>query len=242
MILGIDTSTALTSVALLEGESTVSFHWHLDARRHAEVIGPMLEKVMALVSPTDITRVVCGVGPGPYTGLRVGVAAARAMAFAWGVPAIGVCSLDAIAEAGAGRFGDMVVATDARRSEVYWAHYDSAGQRVDGPRVGRAQDVTAPGAWLGRGAALHDRLADFLRDLPQESALISPSAEWVARIGGRGDLSALMAVTGTDQVDELSVHRGDGSPTADALRGRSLLAPQPLYLRRPDATEATVVR
>lgn len=242
MILGIDTSTALTSVALLDGDATVSFHWHLNARRHAEVIGPMLEQAMSRVRAADITRVVCGVGPGPYTGLRVGVAAARAMAFAWGVPAVGVCSLDAIAEAGAGQFGDMVVATDARRSEVYWAHYDSEGHRTDGPRVGRAEDVTAPGAWLGQGAVLHHRLEATLRDLPQESALISPTAEWVARIGGRGELSAAMAAGHTATVDDLSAHGGDGSPTSDALRGRSLLAPQPLYLRRPDAMEVAVTR
>ena len=242
MILGIDTSTALTSVALLDGDAAVSFRWHLDARRHAEVIGPMLEQVMASVSPSDITRVVCAVGPGPYTGLRVGVAAARAMAFAWGVPVVGVCSLDAIAEAGAGQFGDMVVATDARRSEVYWARYDSAGLRTDGPRVGRAENVTASGTWLGQGAALHDRLEDSLRDLSQESALISPTAEWIARIGGRGDISAVMAEGGADAVGDLSAHGGDGSSTSDALRGRSILAPQPLYLRRPDAMEVTVAR
>ncbi len=227
MILGIDTSTALTSVALLDDDHVVAQEFHWDARRHAEVIGPMLATVVAAGDRGQVGRVVCGVGPGPYTGLRVGIAVARAVGVAWGVPVVGVCSLDAIAAASEGRFGDVVVATDARRSEVYWASYDAAGIRTDGPRVGPADLVDARGSWLGYGAALHGRLEGSLHDLPPTSALLSPTAEWIARVGRLGD-PAIASI-------DLSAHGGDGSSTSTSLHGQVVLAAEPLYLRRPDA-------
>lgn len=227
VILAIDTSTALTTVALVDEDTVVAQESHWDARRHAEVIGPMLAKVIAASAGMQITRIVCGVGPGAYTGLRVGIAAARALGWARGIEVVGVCSLDAIAAAAEGRFGTVVVATDARRSEVYWAGYSAEGSRTDGPQVGRAELVTAPGIWLGHGAALHGRLDASLRDLPPDSPLMSPSGEWVARVGRVGD-AAMSRV-------DLSVHGADGSATARALRGHVVLPPAPLYLRRPDA-------
>ena len=233
MILGIDTSTALTSLALLDDENVIAQESHWDPRRHAEVIGPMLATVLAHADRARVTRVVCGVGPGPYTGLRVGIAVARAVGVAWGIPVVGVCSLDSIAAAAAGRFGDVVVATDARRSEVYWASYDAAGTRTNGPRVGPADEVDVPGSWLGYGAVLRGRLEESLHDLPATSPLMSPTGEWIARVGRHGEPS--MAAI------DLSVHGGDGSSTAHSLHGRVVLAPEPLYLRRPDAVAAVPV-
>jgi len=229
MILGIDTSTALTSVALLDHEHVIAQESHWDPRRHAEIIGPMLAKVLATTDRSLVSRVVCGVGPGPYTGLRVGIAVARAVGLAWEIPVVGVCSLDAIAAAAAadGRFGDVLVATDARRSEVYWASYDASGTRTDGPRVEAAEEIEAPGSWLGYGSLLHGRLDESLIALAPTSPLLSPTGEWVARLGRQGEAS-------TAPVD-LSVHGGDGSSTAEYLRGRIVLVPEPLYLRRPDA-------
>jgi hypothetical protein len=129
--------------------------------------------------------------------------------------------------------GAVVVATDARRSEVYWARYDATGLRTDGPRVSRPDDVPYPDEWIGHGAELHDRLAPAMRSLPVESALMSPTAEWVARLGAQGEPGFA--------VGELSAHGGDGGSTADAIRGRTVLPPLPLYLRRPDAVEAKPV-
>ena len=211
VILGIDTSSALTSVAMIAdaGEVLLSRE-HLDPRRHAEVIGPLLAEVVA--GAPRATVVACGVGPGPYTGLRVGIATALALGVAWGVPVHGLCSLDAVAaEALAKRPGQPVtVAVDARRSEVYWASYDSEGRRVTGPRVGPA-------------------------DASQGAVTSHPHAVWVAR--QVQDL--LRAGRVPTEIDApLDAHGTDTGATAQALAGADLLLPRPLYLRRPDAVAA----
>lgn len=210
MILGIDTSSALTSVAVVDDAGAIVIsREHEDPRRHAEVIGPLLAEVIAEVPAIEV--VACGVGPGPYTGLRVGIASALALGAVWGVPVHGLCSLDAVAaelraeQAGA----PLSVATDARRSEVYWATYDAAGHRVEGPRVGRAEAV--------------------------EARVSVPHAIWVAR-----RVRELVAA-GVEPVDidvPLDAHGTDTGATASALAGRDLLPPRPLYLRRPDAVES----
>ena len=93
----------------------------------------------------DITAVAAGTGPGPYTGLRAGLVTARVLGSALGVPVYGVCTLDVVA-AGVASTGTaagqgFIVATDARRREVYWARYDADGRRLDGPAVGFPADV-----------------------------------------------------------------------------------------------------
>ena len=103
----------------------------LDPRRHGEYVAPAMAEVLARAGRTaaDVSAVVSGTGPGPFTGLRVGLVTARTFAFARGIPVFGVCSLDAMAhqawlEDAAGMGQSCVVATDARRKEVYWARYD----------------------------------------------------------------------------------------------------------------------
>ena len=138
MILAVDTSSALTSVAVVDGQRVVVEASHLDARRHAEVLAPLLADVVAGIDPASIDAIACGVGPGPYTGLRVGIATALAVGVAWQVPVHGICSLDAVAAAALDhvpRADGLSVALDARRKEVYWARYSADGQRLEGPRV-----------------------------------------------------------------------------------------------------------
>jgi tRNA threonylcarbamoyl adenosine modification protein YeaZ len=210
MILGIDTSSAATSVAVIDGETVLVERTHVDARRHAEVFAPLLDEVLAEVDADLIDVVACGVGPGPYTGLRVGVASALALGAVWQVPVHGVCSLDAVAAAAQeDRPGRAVtVAVDARRSEVYWAEYDADGHRVRGPRV------------MSAGLLTSDAVSDL------------PGAAWIARCAAR----ALAVGDRPPAIDlPLDVHGDDTGSTADALAGARLLLPRPLYLRRPDA-------
>jgi tRNA threonylcarbamoyladenosine biosynthesis protein TsaB len=130
VLLAFDTSTPAVTVALSSGESETV----VAANRHGELLAPLLERLLAGRTPEGL---VVGLGPGPFTGLRVGIVTARAMSHALGVPAYGACSLDALAVPGRG------VATDARRREVYWAAYDAQGARTHGPSVSRPADAAA---------------------------------------------------------------------------------------------------
>jgi tRNA threonylcarbamoyl adenosine modification protein YeaZ len=113
--------------------------------RHAELLVPAVGEALAEagLALADVDAVVTGLGPGPFTGLRVGVVTAAALADARGVPAVGVCSLDAVGA------GARTVVTDARRKEVYWAAYDADGARVDGPGVVRPEDARLTGPLVG---------------------------------------------------------------------------------------------
>jgi tRNA threonylcarbamoyl adenosine modification protein YeaZ len=236
-VLAIDTSSALSSIALVDGEDVVGSGARRDPRRHVEELGPLLAEVRSLADPAHLDAIACGVGPGPYTGLRVGVSAAIALGVAWGVPVVGVCSLDAVAAAAraAGVVGPLGVAADARRREVYWAWYDAAGARVDGPRVGSAAQIDSTrreGTWCGAGAVANGAM---LGRVVEDETVEYPRATQVALLAGRA-LAAGQSVTGGDVV--LDAHGTDSGATADALRGRVLLPPRPLYLRRPDVTIA----
>lgn len=138
-ILAIDTSTALSSIALVDSGALISMASHADARGHAEAIGTLFTQLdLGLNSLPDL--IACGVGPGPYTGLRVGIAFAQGLSAAWSVPVVGVCSLDAVAiaiirEGLVVPGNEFIAATDARRKERYWAKFGGNGKRVSGPNV-----------------------------------------------------------------------------------------------------------
>ena len=135
LLLAFDTSTPAVTVALSTGAASTV----VAANRHGELLAPGIERVLADggVTIRDLEGVVVGLGPGPFTGLRVGVMTARSLGHARGIPVYGACSLDALAAPG------VAVASDARRREVYWARYDAAGARVEGPAVGKPADVAA---------------------------------------------------------------------------------------------------
>jgi tRNA threonylcarbamoyl adenosine modification protein YeaZ len=144
LILAVDTSTSV-QVGLADDARVVARRGVDDSRRHVEQLTPLISQTLseAGTSPAELTKIICGVGPGPFTGLRVGIATARTLGFALNVPVRGVCSLDVLAAqwlATNPPDGEFVVCTDARRREVYWARYRvgdarPAGRRLEGPVV-----------------------------------------------------------------------------------------------------------
>jgi len=221
LVLVIDTSTPAVTAGLAEVDASGGSHLlaervSTDPRRHGELLAPAVDAALAAAGrvPSDLGAVVAGLGPGPYTGLRIGLVTAAALAGALDLPAYGVCSLDAIAhaqstavDAPAGE-GPVLVATDARRREVYWATYDHRGRRLTGPDVGRPADVDATGCRLacGAGALLYDL------GLPTGPPLFPPAAALAALAADR--------IAGRARPEQLT----------------------PLYLRRPDAMEPSAAR
>jgi tRNA threonylcarbamoyl adenosine modification protein YeaZ len=217
LVLVVDSSTPAVTAALAEiaadGVTLRVERCTVDARAHGELLAPQVAAALAEVGarPTDLGAIVAGLGPGPFTGLRVGLVTAASMGQALGVPTYGVCSLDAIGHpAVAGE--PVLAASDARRREVYWAVYDGAGERIAGPNVDvpavaaeRARDLGAT-AMVGDGA---HRYADVL-GLPLRAEPRYPSAAGLAG---------------------LAAERVRAAAPGERLT--------PLYLRRPDAVAAT---
>ena len=156
LVLAIDTATpAVTAGVVADGE-LLAERVTVDPRAHAERITPNVLGALADASRgmADLGAVVVGCGPGPFTGLRVGMATAAAYGHALGIPVYGVCSLDAI---GCQTSGETLVVTDARRREVYWARYRD-GVRIDGPAVDAPASVEPGGAQAVAGSPEHAAL------------------------------------------------------------------------------------
>lgn len=228
MILAIDTSSALTSVAILDDDQVVSEAEHVDARSHGEVLAGLVRQVLRDADRPALIAI--GVGPGPYTGLRVGVATAAALGLAWQVPVLGACSLDALALRLANHVtGPFVVASDARRREVYWARYAADGSRLQGPHVGPAGQVDQAirqEPWSGEGAAMSRDVVAFTGCEARTTGADVARLVQHALVAGE---SVGPAIGG------LAAHGTDDGSTADQLAGHRLLPPVPLYIRRPDA-------
>ncbi|GAB3537230.1 tRNA (adenosine(37)-N6)-threonylcarbamoyltransferase complex dimerization subunit type 1 TsaB [Arthrobacter tecti] len=184
LILAIDTSAAASAAVTRDGEVLMRFA-STDTRSHAEVLAPAVQELLtgAGVIGTELDALVVGVGPGPFTGLRAGIATARMLAFVWDVPLSGVMSLDAVALDAGHAEGEFAVATDARRKEVYWARYRAASplpELLDGPHVGRAETVPDVSVY-GRGAGMYaDRLAG-----PVHAAELTPDPGALAAVAYR---------------------------------------------------------
>lgn len=169
-----DTATPAVTVALHDGQSVVAQSNQVDARRHGELLLPAVHRVLdeAGLGLDAVTDLVVGVGPGPYTGLRVGLVTAATFGSALGVPVHGLCTLDGLAYA-SGFEEPFVVATDARRKEVYWARYDNARTRVTEPAVDRPADIADLVAGLpavGAGARLYGEVFADAREPEHQSA------------------------------------------------------------------------
>jgi len=223
LLLALDTSGTGVGVAVHDGSSVLAEVAVPGSQKHAEQLMPAVVAALgrAGVDRSALTALVVGVGPGPFTGLRVGLVTAQVLGAALGVPVHGVCSLDAIAEAvaGAGQAEPFLVATDARRREVYWAGYEVAAgpwawRRLDGPHVAAPADVPVERDGVrrvvcGPGVALYPELLGAGPVPADVTAGVGAGA--IATIAAR----ALLA--------------GE-----DLAQGR-LVEPKPWYLRRPDA-------
>jgi tRNA threonylcarbamoyladenosine biosynthesis protein TsaB len=159
VLLAFDTATASVTACVYDADADVVLAERsgVGPMKHGELLAPAIIEVMAEagIVRQDLTAIIVGVGPGPYTGLRVGVVTARTLGFALEIPVYGVCSLDAIALAavGAGVAEAFVVTTDARRKELFWASYDGDGRRLDGPFVDRPADIAVDGRPVAGAAA-----------------------------------------------------------------------------------------
>ncbi len=201
MLLALDTATARVAVALWD-DGVVDNATSDVTMKHGEMLAPMISAALDRVGAVrqDVTAVVAGVGPGPYTGLRVGLVTARTLGLALEIPVYGVCTLDVVAAqaAASGPGVPFTVTLDARRKELFWATYDDSGVRLDDPQVGFPTDVPADGPVFGAGPVLYPDV------FPEVRRPTAPDAGWLAHV----------------VAEELA----------------ELVDPEPIYLRRPDAT------
>lgn len=230
-VLALDTSAAV-AVALVDDDGArLAVRTSDERRRHAESLAPLIAEVLAEagLERTDLTAVVGGTGPAPFTGLRVGLVTARTLALSLGIDVLGVPSIDALAVQAVADLGlhagdEVLAATDARRKEVYWARYRVVAhdgphgvpviETLQGPQVGRAADLDASAleapppesggrlAVVGEGGALYPDHLSLDEDAP-----LVPDATVLAR------LALARRAAGQD------------------------LPTEPLYLRRPDVQE-----
>ncbi len=219
-VLGIDTSAAACSAALWRDGAVLAREHVPMARGHAEALMPMVERVMRGTPYEALDAVAVTAGPGAFTGLRIGLAAARGIALAAGIPAIGVSAFAAIAaaipgDALAGRA--LAVAIDTKRGDVYVQVFDEARRPLGPGRVAGAGEFAAllprgPLCVAGDGAALVSAALDAdTRDVSWAGERAPPDAAAVAALGA----------------DMLQAARRAGAPLPPA---------EPLYLRAPEAT------
>ena len=212
LVLALDTSSAAVSVVLADVAAEVRVLARaqtVDGRGHAEHLAPNIAACLAesAAAPADLTAIVVGTGPGPFTGLRVGLVTAAALAEALAVPAYGVCSLDGFAAA---LSGSVLVAADARRKEVFWARHRD-GERTDGPAVDLPADVPTDGvdAMTGAGARMYAEvfgLSVVGEEHPDPAVLVERA------------LDRLRAAAPSDPLTPLYLRRPDAVPPKSMQR------------------------
>ena len=202
LLLAFDTATPAVTVAVHDGQRVVGTAEGSGAMAHGALLAPAIREALdrADAQMSELTDVAVGVGPGPFTGLRVGVVTALTLGATLGLTTHGVCTLDVVAAA-VDPTDDFLVATDARRKEVYWARY-SAGSRVDGPDVAAPAELAARFPALtvhGPGAALYDTVL-------RAGTTDAPRAEVLAELVASGRAAEL-------PLEPLYLRRPDAVPS-----------------------------
>ncbi|GAB2452459.1 tRNA (adenosine(37)-N6)-threonylcarbamoyltransferase complex dimerization subunit type 1 TsaB [Xylanimonas ulmi] len=243
-VLSIDTSAAVAVALVSDDGARLASRAVDERRRHAERLAPMIAQALddAGLDRGDLTAVVAGTGPAPFTGLRVGLVTARTLALALGVPVLGVPSLDALAVQAVADLGlapddEALVVTDARRREVYWARYRVVAH--EGPR-GVPVVETVAGPDVGKAADVAAALGMTVGGMTVGGVTVG---------GGVGAPGARLAVVGEGAAlyPDALVADEDAPTLPDpvvlarvALQRRAAgvaLPTEPLYLRRPDVHE-----
>jgi tRNA threonylcarbamoyl adenosine modification protein YeaZ len=215
-VLALDTSSPVLTVAVTGPNDVSVTRAERAPNKHGERLMPLVDEALreANVHMRELAAVGVGLGPGPFTGLRVGVVTAAALADALGLPAYGLCSLDSIATSVADGSRGFAVVTDARRRQVYWATYDAEGHRLDGPSVDLPSDVASH--LTGRTSVVVGAGAEMYADVFSGFEIVTDEHPDASVIAGAA----------------LTRHRA-GDP-ADVL--------EPLYLRRPDAVPPAALK
>ena len=242
LVLTIDTATSYVVSGLVEvnrragswgtfeySATTLSQRVQRNPRGHMELLVPHIQESLAEAGlrPKDVEAVVVGTGPGPFTGLRVGMATGAAFADAIGVPVFGVDSLSATAASVAAGHQECLVLSDARRREWYSATATEDGRLIAGPAVGKPADVLAEHGSKPIAVALTAEVAGAIEKLEGEQKAATEA--WRIITEDAYPTPEGLALAGADQLWWLE---GEGH-FAERL-GRPLVAQ---YLRRPDAAE-----
>jgi tRNA threonylcarbamoyl adenosine modification protein YeaZ len=240
LVLAFDTSTPAVTVAIVDtddsaarqvlgvsatgstvtigpGPRPVAERTEVASNRHGELLAPLIEQVLfeAGATPQDLGAIAVGLGPGPFTGLRVGIVTAKALGDALGLAVYGECSLDVIGVGMGGLAIDdtygkhgFVAMSDARRKQVYWAGYDYYGHRVSDP------DIIDPHV--------------LAQQLEPETYVVGAGATLYREVfGGFAHMAAENDYPGAAQLGRMVASRAEQQAPGDDLT--------PLYLRRPDA-------
>jgi tRNA threonylcarbamoyladenosine biosynthesis protein TsaB len=212
-LLVVDTSTNRIAVALLQFGKPAVVAIKDDGLRHAEFCAQLIKQVIdesGLLSP-ELGGIICGIGPGPFTGLRVGIVSAQTISYALNIPVYGICSHDALAFEYVSKNGnkEFTVVTDARRKEVYWTQYQGI-RRISTPRVSKLEEVP--------------------NNFP---LVINEGLDPVAL--GNAAIEAFNRSEIREEIKSFATDSSSGDGSIVALPRQVLLPPIPLYLRRPDA-------
>ncbi len=234
-VLALDTSGGIAVSVLVPGRAAHTVRVAQD-RQHAELLAPLIAEALSAQEAVadDVSTVVVGTGPAPFTGLRAGIVAARTFAFARRIPIWGVPSLDALAQQAvlrgfASDHRTLVVLTDARRREVYWARYDAMAP-------GESDQVSGAGTLPGRSAP--SGVARLLSgpEVARPQSLIETGVLSDAVVVAAGRIAAVEVAGISLASEDLWVDPAVLAEIAQERHTKEVPLPtEPLYLRRPDA-------